>query len=489
MNEDSKIHGHAIISGGCPFHRAAASRRLTAGAGCQRRPSRAATTSGAASAGDDGPIVTDFTRLFPDLRASLFDVSDIRSLTLPGGPMDIATTGKQPQDNPTIPAGFTFLGQFLDHDITFDVFSNIRTTGVNPDQTRDSETPTFDLSNVYGRGPVLDAFLYQKDGATLVYGTADNPDYDVCRNAVGTAIIGDPRNDDNLLVCQIQLAMIKFNNQVVKDLADKYSGPDLFVEASRIVRWHYQWMVYNDFLPRFIGQDLFKKIVDQGPQYYTETDLRIPIEFAAAAYRMGHATVRQTYQINTAVTDQQIFDLHIPGTFVPAASRVDWKYFFNTDTGWQPQASKALDTLLATELLTLPAAAIPGFEPSTDPLYLSLAGRNLLRQNEFNLPAGQTIAKTLGEAQYTNAQLGLPSSWNSDVAPLWYYVLKEAQLANKGYFLGAVGGRIVGEVFIGILLNDPASFLNNHGWKPSYGTNGNFTMADLLNIADAYTPK
>jgi hypothetical protein len=498
MTDKSKPKGHAVLTGGCPFHRGTnvSTRALRPARNAPLidrnavRPSR--YSLGTANGTDNGSLVTDFTRMFPSLKASVFEEDDIRSLTAKGGPMDVALASG-PLDNPTIPAGFTFLGQFLDHDMTFDVFSNINVIGTDPDQVRNALTPTLDLGNVYGRGPVLDAFLYDKDGATLLYGNSQNQSHDVCRNAVGTAIIGDPRNDDNIFVSQIELAFIKFHNQVVKDLRGHYSETELFQQASQLVRWHYQWIVYNDFLPRFIGAELFQKLVDNGPQYYTLRTLEIPVEFSAAAYRMGHVTVRQTYQVNTEITQQQIFDAHMPGTFLSPGNRVDWKYLFETDPKTQPQSSKLFDTLLATELLSLPTSAIPGYEEFSlngqpDPLYLSLAGRNLLRHNEYNLPAGQTIAKALGERVYSNEELGLPSSWNSDVAPLWYYILKEARLANKGRFLGPVGGRIVGEVFFGILLNDSTSFLNNAGWKPTYGSNGRFTMADLLRIADAYTP-
>lgn len=491
MIEKSNPKGHAVLTGGCPFLRGAqvGTRAASPGRSAPRPSSRSLL---AASSTDNGPLVNDFTRMFPSLRASLFDKDDLRSISLPGGPMDVAHVGG-PTDNPTIPAGFTFLGQFLDHDITFDVYSDINQIGTDPDQVRNALTPTLDLGNVYGRGPILDGFLYAKDGATLLYGNSQNPQYDVCRNAVGTAIIGDPRNDDNIFVSQIQLAFIKFHNQVVKDLRGRYSGSELFERASQLVRWHYQWIVYKDFLPRFIGPSLYQKLVDNGPQYYNGSNLEIPVEFSAAAYRMGHATVRQTYQVNAEVTQQQVFDAHMPGTFLPAGNRVDWRYFFETDPRTQPQSCKRLDALVATELLMLPTSAIPGYEEvmqngHPDPLYLSLAGRNLLRHNEYNLPAGQTVARALGERVYTNAELGLPSSWNSDVAPLWYYILKEARLANEGQFLGPVGGRIVGEVFFGLLLNDSSSILNNIGWKPTYGSNGNFTMADLLRIADAYTP-
>ncbi|RKH71281.1 peroxidase family protein [Corallococcus aberystwythensis] len=501
MSDQNRMQARAALPGsGCPFHRGVGSAMLSkTSSGNLVRPHGgvgAAPSSRSAQSltGDNGPVASDFFRMFPDLAPSLFNVEDLRLLTLPGGPMDVANLGVGvPQDNPTIPAGYTFLGQFLDHDLTFDVYSDINGRDTQPNQTRNAITPTLDLGNVYGRGPVQDAFLFdQKDGATLLFGRPDNPDGDVLRNVQGTAIIGDPRNDDNMFVDQLQLAFIKFHNQVVKDLKGQFSGGDLFTEAAKRVRWHYQWIVYHDFVRRFVGDDLYGKLVDQGPQYFPPNLQQIPIEFSAAAYRMGHATIRELYQVNASYKNVQIFDLHQPGTFLSPEKRVDWKYFFNTDASVTPQGAKLFDTVVASELLQLPEALIPGFDHpqfngKPDPLYLSLPGRNLLRQNEFTLPAGQTVADALGVTRYSNSQLGLPQNWASTLAPLWYYILKEAKLANQGRFLGPVGGRIVGETFFSVLKNDPRSFLHNKGWKPTYGTAGDFTIADLLRIADAYT--
>ncbi|WP_426754925.1 peroxidase family protein [Myxococcus sp. Y35] len=501
MSDKSRTPGvSAPVGSGCPFHRGAGNAMLSRSpSGNLVRPHGVvgpviSSKSANVLNGDNGPVFADYFRMFPDLTPSVFNVEDLRALTVPGGPMDVANLAPDvPQENPTIPAGYTFLGQFLDHDLTFDVFSDINSKDTQPNQTRDAITPTLDLGNVYGRGPVQDAFLFdQKDGATLLFGRPDNPDGDVLRNSQGTAIIGDPRNDDNMFVNQLQLAFIKFHNQVVKDLSSSFSGGDLFTEAARRVRWHYQWLVYHDFVRRFIGDELYEKLVDNGPRYFPPGLQQIPIEFSAAAYRMGHATVREYYQVNATYSKVQIFDLHNSGTFLSPNKRVDWKYFFNTDPSVTPQGAKLFDTYVASELLQLPPVLVPGFDNpqyngKPDPLYLSLPGRNLLRQNEFTLPAGQTVAKALGATQYTNTQLGLPASWGSTVAPLWYYILKEAKLANNGRFLGPVGGRIVGETFFSVLLNDPTSFLHNKGWKPTYGTNGDFTIVDLLRIADAYT--
>lgn len=71
--------------------------------------------------------------------------------------------------------------------------------------------------------------------------------------------------------------------------------------------------------------------------------------------------------------------------------------------------------------------------------------------------------------------------------PLWYYVLREAALIGGGEILGPVGGRIVGEVIIGLLQADRDSYLSAAPhWMPTLPTatgTGNFTMVDFLTFA------
>ena len=164
----------------------------------------------------------------------------------------------------TAPAGQTFFGQFIDHDITLDVTSQIGRL-IDPAKVRNFRTPSLDLDNVYGSGPEASPHLYsKKHGEYLYIGTPDNP-WDVARNWEDRAVIGDPRNDENGLVSQIQSHFIQFAN-IAHHLAAK--DPALFAhtralctpqetqtafEASRMmVRWHYQWLVMHDFLPSFV---------------------------------------------------------------------------------------------------------------------------------------------------------------------------------------------------------------------------------------------
>jgi hypothetical protein len=67
---------------------------------------------------------------------------------------------------------------------------------------------------------------------------------------------------------------------------------------------------------------------------------------------------------------------------------------------------------------------------------------------------------------------------------LWFYVLREAQVKAGGEHLGPVGGRIVGEVIVGLIEGDSQSYLTQDPtWTPTYGSSGTFEMTDLLTTA------
>ena len=216
-------------------------------------------------------------------------------------------------DNPTIPAGYTYFGQFVDHDLTFDPVSSLDRQN-DPDALTNFRSPRFDLDSVYGRGPADDAFLYDKTSGRvkLLIGRHDNED-DLPRNVQDTALIGDPRNDENIFVSQLQLTMLKFHNAVVElvesDPTLRIGSENTFEAAQRIVRWHYQWIVVHDFLRRTVGAETYGEVFDESGSlprvnrrfYQWKNDPYMPVEFSVAAYRFGHSQVRGRYKLNTLV--------------------------------------------------------------------------------------------------------------------------------------------------------------------------------------------
>jgi hypothetical protein len=421
----------------------------------------------------------------------------------------------------TIPAGFTYVGQFVDHDITLDVSSSLD-AATDANTLNNMRTPALDLDSVYGRGPALDPFLYEfpaggassaiklklganqnvgpggPGGAAGAAGMVVKTDFDVPRvRDTNTAIIGDPRNDENLIVAQLHQTMLRFHNQVVDLLQLASFAGDIFVEAKKLVTHHYQWAVVHDFLPRICGSAAVTKALATvvAP---IGSGFRMPVEFAVAAYRFGHSMIRDRYWVNfnfPSATLGQVFEF-IRNPRLPVFSNwvVDWNAFFDTGVA-VPVHNKArkIDSVLAAGLETL-----PGFTG----LMAVLAKRNLRRGLALGLPSGQAMATALGIAPLTAAQLtaGLPANevalLNSSggvlltKTPLWYYLLREAAVLSGGEQLGPLGARIVADTFVRMLKRDRDSYLNASGFTPSLPstTPGDFTFADLAIFAGVTQP-
>ena len=421
----------------------------------------------------------------------------------------------------TIPAGFTYFGQFVDHDITLDIGSKL---DVETDATtiNNMRSPSMDLDSVYGSGPALDPFLYEfptsgsPTAIKLLLGTNQNTgpggpgsaggsgpmgtpiNSDLPRASTNTALIGDPRNDENLIVSQFHHAMLKFHNQVVDGLVASGFTGDIFLEAKKIVTHHYQWAVLNDFLKRICGT----AAVNAAMASVTASPgsaFSMPVEFAVAAYRFGHSMIRERYWVNAGLINEPLSNIFAfaRNPLLPVFSNwmVDFNAFF--DTGFFAAVhNKAtrIDSMLAPGLDLLPGVA---------GLMAMLASRNLLRGLALGLPSGQGVAGHFGITPLTAAQLkqGLPPGEAAlldsaggkllSKTPLWYYVLREAAVLNSGNQLGPVGGRIVAETFVRMLKRDPDSFLHTPAaFTPSLpsATAGDFTVADLVNFARVTVP-
>ncbi len=436
-------------------------------------------------------------------------------------------------DNPNMTAGVTFFGQFLDHDMTLALKAPINEP-TDPRRTTNFRSAELDLDSLYGEGPDKSPELYDTSSGSIKFKVEEIPGsaavsrggkarFDLPRDGSNNAIIGDSRNDENIIISQFHLAMLMFHNavtdQVRKDPAfATRSAKDVFTEAQRQVRWHYQWIIVNEFLPLTIGQDRVNEILRQGPRFYNlgdrsrDRDFRsrrqdplIPVEFAVAAYRFGHSQVRPSYRMNFGAAPGGEFFAFIfddsadPNNPDPndmrggkrAARRfVDWQTFFKLDSvNFRP--NKRIDGKISTPLFLLPgqrgpAAALPTDGPQ------SLASRNLARHVNFGIPSGQAIARVMGVRVLTPEQLQDFAQFNMDKnTPLWLYILKEAEVLEQGLRMGPVGSRIVGEVFIGLLKADKDSYLSaNRNWKPTLpsATTGDFEIADLLKFAGVVYP-
>jgi len=506
-----------------------------------------------------------FGRIFRALPAAEFGANDAESqANLKALGKAMVGTDDKPKDNPDpeesgIPALYTYLGQFIDHDLTFDPASSLQQQN-DPDGLVDYRTPKFDLDNVYGRGPDDQPYLYDftsgSEKAKFLLGkklTDGGPlplkqdprdlarnDSHVAAKQPARAIIGDPRNDENVLVSQLQGLFLHFHNRLIDEFKLN------FADAQRTMRYHYQWMLIHDFLVKIVNKDTLHTVfphlakvssLAKDPPflayYHARDEAFMPLEFSVAAYRFGHSMVRPGYRLNSRPLNLlPIFGqegpperpLSLRGFMAPADDwALDWARFIDIedrpngvmldDNGKLPngkdpspeqlgenrqrlQLAYRIDTSIVFPLGNLPPDV-------ADLIIPSLAERNLVRGWRLRLPSGQLVAKAMGVKVLDPILIGKfqdkPETQNiekisgvfKDTCPLWTYCLAETQhhtvaghAGVKSKLLGPVGGRIVSETFAGLLKLDSQSFLaQDPDWKPTITKGGPFGLPQFVNFA------
>lgn len=405
-------------------------------------------------------------------------------------------------DNLTIPAGFTYAGQFLDHDITRDAGSDLGRP-VPLGRTVNLRSARLDLDPVYGDGPIDQPTIYDPDDPIRFRLDHGGRYEDLPRDPYRRALIADSRNDENLIINGFHCAWLRFHNAVLDQvLSTGLDDMAAFDEAQRIVRWHYQWLLVHEWLPAFVGHDMVAAVERDGRRAYNPRFAQIPVEFQVGAFRMGHSMVRPAYRANNDGTDGApfvglVFDPKsftgvdpdsMAGTFRAPRRFIGWENFFDFGDG-SVVASKQITPRVSTPLHGLPNNTLPRNRGEVEGPH-SLPSRNLLRHVTFGIPSAQTIAAALGEPVLSAADLqeldqfgaGLQSS-----TPLFYYVLREAEVVAGGAHLGPVGGRILAEVFLGMLDLDPTSYRSaDRGWTPTMPAadpDQGFRTTDMLTAA------
>ncbi|WP_369371938.1 heme peroxidase family protein [Promicromonospora sp. Populi] len=487
----------------------------------------------------------------------------------PAGPPAPGAPPVPPRDS-TIPSVYTYWGQFIDHDITLNTNGPDDGSGPGGDQAlgdvvsdpfrtfspkvvrrslHNGRVPLLDLDSLYGSGP---RFKGEKDRGTTrseaayVPGSAklrlgristaaipgfnlvapgDDPQRDLPRSAEPGSermpLIPDSRNDENLVVAQFHVAMIRFHNAVVDWVADKEpwnatTQRELFDRAQELVRFHYQWLVVNDYLRTLTKPGVLDSVLATGPSLFRPARrVSMPLEFAVAAFRFGHSMVRGAYDFNVNFTGggpggvASLDDLFRftgngglapegigPFPALPSNWPVEWPRLTDKGDPLTFRMARKIDPFLADGLGDLlnegNSAPVP-----IKALLKHLAQRNLLRGYMLAIPTGEAVAAELGVRALTPEQLRQNASPEVSAAlddlegtPLWYYVLKEAEVQGNGNFLGEVGSRILVETFVYLLRLDDESYLRRPGrdWTPAYGVRFEdrrliTTLPDLLAFA------
>jgi hypothetical protein len=491
-----------------------------------------------------------FCRLFPKGDQSKMQGKDLIALGLSMEKERREDANNANNLDSNIPAGYTYLAQFIDHDITLDRDTKLTEDGqVEPCDIENFRTPSLDLDSLYLGGPNENPELYNPDKRTFKIGKNTNSSVTEnsnllqrSLNALGRvinnlikrestdsnsvdlnndlpriggrdknqwdAIIGDSRNDENLVVAQTTLAFLKFHNALAAD--PNKSFDDLRREVTR----HYQAIVLHDFLPQMLDQDVLNDVLQNGRKLYTDDKKDcMPIEFSVAAFRMGHSMVRPSYEWNKyhnstqtvkEATLNQLFEFSggsgstgegdLPfqdNKTLPSDWIIDWRRFYDFskvggEKHQQLNHTRKLDTNMAFSLQSLPQFA----NMKVPNEFLSLATRDLLRGRVVSLPSGQEVAEKLVEEKLLNTediltqqdicnavgefQAEILKKYGLDKAtPLWYYILREAMVRANGNHLGKVGSRIIAETFVGLIQN---SSINVTSEQPDL----RFSMPELL---------
>src|SRR5215218_4252346 len=423
----------------------------------------------------------------------------------------------------TIPAAYTYFGQFVDHDITLELESAELPDLVDPNLTplgraeiremiRNARTATLELDSVYG-GPA------PRDGEKMRIGRVDessggrppgkDDNNDLPRRGRKPddperdreALIGDPRNDENLIVAQMHVAFLRAHNRLVNQ------GKD-FQEARKLLRQHYQHIVLHDFLKKIADPQVVDETIEQN-RVYTPAEDRVfmPLEFSVAAYRLGHSMARAEYDFNVnflPATFKQLFTFTALsgelGDFdtLPEIWIIEWEHF--VDAGAPFTKTRSIDTKLVEPLFLLrdfQGHALQGNRAR-------LAVRNLLRGYLLRLPTGQAVARALGQRLQGVRNIPVLSPQQIEAAaseeqvqvlqdadflvrktPLWYYILAEAAALGNSEHLGPVGSTIVAEVLVGLVRRSEGSILRTANRQPTLPSAqpGTFTLTDLLRFA------
>jgi hypothetical protein len=474
-----------------------------------------------------------FSRMGPDGKDQQLSETATKALAA-----DMTAGGGSDVEESDVPAGYTYLGQFIAHDLSFDKTCVMLGANVSPAQLLQGTSPVLDLDSLYGAGPRdrVSAAFYEEDGIHLKLGgtvpgvggrKADG--FDLPRGTETAdgerrgAVIADPRNDDNLAVAQTHLAFIRFHNRVVDTLPASVPEALRFDEARELVTKHYQWMIRYDYLPLICAESVLDDVFSNGRKAFevgaAPTTLpTMPIEFSIGTFRLGHSMVRGVYTWNCKVPDvmlDQLFEFSAKGgdlggnDRLPTEMIADFRrlYDFREPAAKrfcfdkpQPNMAQRIDTRLASGLGQLPSGTFGEDKAPSDELHGNLAFRNLTRGQMVNLASGPQMAAFLIDRGVQLTELepkrtlaedvgvalkGFPHTRTDalvDRTPLWFYILREAEF--NGGRLNGVGARIVAETFHRAMECSDASIVRDPGWSPTLAPDGTgFGMVDLLLFA------
>lgn len=428
-------------------------------------------------------------------------------------------------DVQSLPSAYTYFGQLVVHDLsrmsTLDPLLTA-TAGAAGSELINRCRPRLDLHSLYGLGPLESPEYYlpsriAPDGRLAHWHARETryrspgSDDDLLRNLHGSAILPEARNDENVIVSQVHLALLKAHNRAMADplLAVGNSPRERFRSVRRLMRWHVQWLVLNDFLKRILHAEQARLLSEHLDHFENRTpphlpfvdewrdDPWMPLEFVLAAYRFGHALARPAYRLNETIRDpvrllregHEPEDQHLGGgRMLRVAWTLDWNHFCDDRRSSRTQYARPFAPRVSPSLGALPLEPfhIDGGGRVPDEHLSKLPYLTLFRGALFGLPTGQDLAAALARR---DSRIATHTAILAGRAPLWHYLLAEAEHAGEGggRTLGRLGSTIVLDTLLGLIAADPESYLQvEPGWKPCMGkpeTGKPYSLGTLLRYA------
>jgi hypothetical protein len=405
-----------------------------------------------------------------------------------------------------VDSGYTYFGQLIAHDLTKDVSSVDEAWQKEPEDLPNLQTARLDLNVLYGGGPDRSPQLYERDGTRLRIGQGAGKagSFDVCTDPNGQRLLADERSAANLILRQMIAVFARFHNFAVEQLQATISDPKKVFRAARgKVQQQFHWLVCKDYLRSLLDPMVYGRVFVKRRPLMHWRSFSIPIEFAAAAMRFGHAMVRPNYLFSFGN------DMRLNNTLGRTCDRgpilenlkIEWGFFFRGAGPGRTVHARPIDTRLSPPLHGLPGdligvteIACPHFRIARNPNELAI--RTLLRGAGLRLPSGQTVARALGETVLREEELVQNADGHVTnqgrilrgfdlvkATPLWYYILKESEVRHHGNRLGLVGSHLIAETIHAALRYDRVSQRSNDlppTWQFPCGSRRLYTLSEFF---------
>lgn len=362
-------------------------------------------------------------------------------------------------DSKGMHAGYTYWGQFIAHDI-----------GARPGLV-ESRSSALDLDSVYGRGWGEPDILINPASGAFVLGettaTSDRPasKRDLFRRLDRTALIPEPRNEDNLIVSQFHLLILRFHNSVISKFSESGRLPTIkhrFNKTRAIVTHVFNHLTINDFLKKVISSKTFEHVIVKGNHYIDmPSGTKLPVEITNAVYRFGHSLVRDSYHLNSKATDielSELFKMTSHGGFnghqtLPSDRVIDWAFFFRLNSDPGPAGATRIDPIIAKGMRVVPTPNGP-----VDIVEKNLEAGVRSQLNSGQYCVGVLLKKFPGLKNHIDlaegTHLEVTPEANLDLitakgiendTPLWIYLLLESWATSLGMKLGPLGSLLTCE--------------------------------------------